>query len=192
YTDNGKVRIKNSDKFYTYGEISILREKFMRDRTSVYISHKPKSNPAALAACFAEVKVDKKTGIVEIVNFLSAHDVGKSINPLLVEGQVEGGCQFSIGMAISEEIEIDSKGNVKNMTLSKYHVLNSQVMPDIDVVIVETEDETSTYGAKSVGEAVAVAPAPAVMNAINHALGTNMTVYPASPERIIETLQKME
>ncbi|NLD16454.1 MAG: molybdopterin-dependent oxidoreductase [Tissierellia bacterium] len=192
YTDNGKVRIKNSDKFYTYGEISILREKFMRDRTSVYISHKPKSNPAALAACFAEVKVDKKTGIVEIVNFLSAHDVGKSINPLLVEGQVEGGCQFSIGMAISEEIEIDSKGNVKNMTLSKYHVLNSQDMPDIDVVIVETEDETSTYGAKSVGEAVAVAPAPAVMNAINHALGTNMTVYPASPERIIETLQKME
>lgn len=58
--------------------------------------------------------------------------------------------------------------------------------------MVETDDETGPFGLKSVGEVTAVAPAPAVMNAINHALGTNMTIYPASPERIIETLEKKE
>lgn len=192
YIENGAVKIKDSDKSYSYGEISAMREKFMRDKTTVYVEHKPKANPAALAACFAEVKVDKKTGLVEIINFLSAHDIGKAINPLLVEGQIQGGCQFSIGMALSEEIEIDKNGNVRNMSLSKYHILNSQDMPNIDIILVETDDETGPFGLKSVGEVTAVAPAPAVMNAINHALGTNMTIYPASPERIIETLEKKE
>lgn len=190
YTDNGVVRVKNSDKSYTYAEISHLREQRLKDKTSVYVEHKPKANPAALAACFAEVKVDKKTGLVEVTKFVSAHDIGKAVNPLLVEGQVQGGCQFSLGMALSEELEIDRSGNIKNLSLSKYHVLNSQDMPDIDILIVETEDETAPYGIKSIGEVVAVAPAPAVMNAINHALGTNVTDYPASPEKIVATLAR--
>ena len=165
-----------------------MREQRLKDKTSVYIEHKPKANPAALAACFAEVKIDKMTGLVEVTKFVSAHDVGRAVNPLLVEGQVQGGCQFSLGMALSEELEIDRSGNIKNLSLSKYHVLNSQDMPDIDILLVETDDETAPYGIKSIGEVVAVAPAPAVMNAINHALGTNITDYPASPEKIVATL----
>ncbi len=190
YTDNGVIKVKDSDERYTYAEISQMREQYLKDKTSVYIEHKPKANPAALAACFAEVKVDKYTGLVEITKFLSAHDVGKAVNPLLVEGQVQGGCQFSIGMAISEELEIDRSGNIRNLSLSKYHVLNSQDMPEVDILLLETEDESAPYGVKSVGEVVAVAPAPAVMNAINHALDTNIIDFPASPEKIVATLSR--
>ncbi|CEM62702.1 xanthine dehydrogenase family protein molybdopterin-binding subunit [Treponema phagedenis] len=191
YSDCGTVKIKNSDKTYTYAEIATMAEKSLSNPTSVYIHHVPKSNPAAFAACFAEVKVDKKTGLVEITDLLAVHDIGKAINPLLVEGQIHGGCQFILGMALSEEIIREPNGSIKNKTLSKYHVLNAQDMPAVKVMLIETEDETAPYGLKSVGEIAAVAPAPAVLNAINHALGTNICDYPATPERIIESIEKL-
>ncbi|EFI42417.1 xanthine dehydrogenase family protein molybdopterin-binding subunit [Peptoniphilus sp. oral taxon 386] len=191
YIDDGYVLVRNSDEKYSYGEIASLREKFLFDPTSVYVHHVPKGNPAALAACFAEVKVDKKTGFVEIVKLLAVHDIGKPINPMLVEGQIHGGCQFVLGMAISEEVVIDKDGYVKNASLSKYHTLNAQDMPNVEVILVESDDETAPYGLKSVGELSAVAPAPAVLNAINHALGTNITNYPANPENIIKSIEKL-
>lgn len=190
YIENGFVKIKNSDKAYSYGDISTIREKVFSDKTEVFVHRVPKANPATLAACFAEVKIDKYTGLVEVVNFLAAHDIGRAINPMLVEGQIHGGAQFSLGMALSEELVIDDKGYIKNQSLSKYHVLNSQDMPYIDSIIVETEDDTSPFGLKSIGEVTAVGPAPAVMNAINHALGTNITRFPATPEVIIGELNK--
>lgn len=190
YIENGFVRIKNSDKAYSYGYISSMREKLFSDKTEVFVHHVPKANPATLAACFAEVKIDKYTGLVEVVNFLAVHDIGRAINPMLVEGQIHGGAQFSLGMALLEELVVDSKGYIKNQSLSKYHVLNSQDMPYVDSIIVETEDDTSPFGLKSIGEVTAVGPAPAVMNAINHALGSNINRYPATPERIIEELSK--
>ncbi|AGT42780.1 xanthine dehydrogenase family protein molybdopterin-binding subunit [Treponema pedis] len=109
----------------------------------------------------------------------------------MAEGQIHGGAQFILGMALSEEIIRDKAGYVKNGTLSKYHVLNSQDMPYVKTLLIESEDEKAPYGLKSVGEISAVAPAPAVLNAINHALGTNITDYPATPERIIEEIMKI-
>lgn len=192
YTDNGVVKVKNSNEEYSYGEIAMMREKHLQDYMSVYINHESTGNPASLAACFAEVKVDKKTGFVEIEDLLSVHDIGKAVNPVLVEGQVQGGCQFILGMALSEEIVIDERGYVKNPTLSKYHSLNVHDMPDVRTLLIESEDESTPYGVKSIGEISAVAPAPAVLNAINHALGTNITDYPATPERIIESIESLE
>ena len=111
---------------------------------------------------------------------------------MLVEGQIHGGTQFILGMALCEEIVIDSKGYVKNATLSKYHTLNVQDMPYVRSILIESEDELTPYGVKSIGEISAVAPGPAVINAINHALGTNITDYPANPERIIQSLEELK
>lgn len=190
YTDNGTVKVKGSDKTYTYGEIATLREKKMFDPLSVYIHYEPHSNPAAYAVSFAQVKVDKKTGLVEVQKLLAVHDIGQAVNPTLVEGQIQGGAQFILGMALSEELVYDSKGNVKNSSLSKYHTLNVQDMPPVDIILVESHDESSPFGVKSVGEMSAAAPGPAVVNAINHALGTELTDYPLTPERIIEALEQ--
>lgn len=162
----------------------------MFDPLSVYIHYEPHSNPAAYAVSFAQVKVDKKTGLVEVQKLLAVHDIGQAVNPTLVEGQIQGGAQFILGMALSEELVYDSKGNVKNSSLSKYHTLNVQDMPPVDIILVESHDESSPFGVKSVGEMSAVAPGPAVVNAINHALGTELTDYPLTPERIIEALEQ--
>lgn len=188
YAENGFIKIKNSNKEYSYGEISQIREKNLFDHTSVYIRHIPKGNPAVFAANFAEVRVDKKTGFVKVERLLCVHDIGKPINPKLVEGQIEGGAQFGIGMALSEDIEIDDKGFVKNPSLSKYHVINVWDMPKVETLLIETHDKTAPYGIKSVGEISAVASAPAIVNGINHALGTNITNYPVTPENIINEL----
>lgn len=190
YTDNGTVHVKGSDRVYTYGEIATMREKKLFDPLSVYVHYEPHSNPAAYAVSFAQVKVDKKTGLVEVQKLLCAHDIGQAMNPMLVEGQIQGGAQFILGMALSEELVYDSRGNVKNSSLSKYHTINVQDMPPVDILLVESHDESSPFGLKSVGEMSAVAPGPAVVNAINYALGTELTDYPLTPERIIEALDK--
>ena len=192
YTDNGKVFCKKTGESVDYSELVKFAEKNNFEAMTVYVHHEQEANPASFAVFFVEVKIDKYTGIVEITDSLAVHDIGQSVNPSLVEGQIYGGAHMSLGMALSEEIVYDEKGNVKTNSLSKYHVLNSQDMPKIDILLIESEDESAPYGIKSVGEMSCVAPAPAVMNAINNALGTNITNYPATPEKIIEAIVEKE
>ena len=95
---------------------------------------------------------------------------------------------MSIGMALMEEIEIDKKGYVKSTNFSKYHLFNAPQMPEVRVITIEENEPYGPYGAKSVGELAAVAPGPAVVNAVNFALGTNITTYPVTPEVIIKNI----
>lgn len=192
YTDNGKVFCKKSGESVDYSELVKFAEKNNFEAMTVYVHHEQEANPAAFAVFFAEVKVDKYTGIVEIVDALAVHDIGQAVNPTLVEGQIYGGAHMSLGMALSEELVYDKNGNIKTNSLSKYHVLNSQDMPKIDILLIESEDKSAPYGIKSVGEMSCVAPAPALINAINNALGTNITSYPATPERIINAILEKE
>ncbi|MDO5689066.1 MAG: molybdopterin-dependent oxidoreductase [Tissierellia bacterium] len=191
YTEDGKICEKGTDRFYTYGQIVKMREKRLNDSTLVFLKHTPKGNPASFACFFAEVKIDKYTGMVQITDALAVHDVGQSVNPQLVEGQIQGGAYFSIGMALTEEMEYRSDGVLTNPSLSKYHVLNAVDMPYVKVLTIEEGDKTAPFGVKAVGEMSAVAPAPAVMNAINHALGSNNMVFPATPERILDIIQQI-
>lgn len=187
----GYIYDKNSNERYSYADIVRYYEKHCNEGMSVFVKYSSPVNPASFAAFFAEVEVDKLTGLVNIIDSLAVHDIGKSINPMLVEGQIQGGGQFSLGMALTENIEIDGKGNVKSTNFSKYHIINSTSMPNISVLTVEKDEPHGPYGAKSVGEMATVAPAPAVLNAINFALDTNIITYPATPEVIISELNKM-
>ncbi|WP_326910313.1 xanthine dehydrogenase family protein molybdopterin-binding subunit [Sedimentibacter sp. MB31-C6] len=187
---NGIIYEKNSEEKYTYGEIAIELELKYHESLSVFERYESPANPGTYSASFAEVKVDKYTGQVEIIDLLAVHDIGKSINPLLVEGQIQGGAQFSLGMALLEEIKIDEKGYVKSTNFSKYHMINAPQMPEVRVMTIEGNEPFGPYGAKSVGEIAAVAPGPAVLNAINFALDTNITTYPATPEVIIRNVSR--
>lgn len=187
---NGIIYEKNSEERYTYGDIAVELETKYAESMSVYERYQSPANPATFAACFAEVRVDRYTGQVDVIDLLAVHDIGKSVNPQIVEGQVQGGAQMSLGMALLEEIDIDKKGYVKSTNFSKYHIINAPQMPEVRVITVEENEPFGPYGAKSVGELASVAPGPAVIGAINFALDTNITTYPATPELIVKTINK--
>jgi len=137
------------------------------------------------AAQMVELEVDDETGEVTILRIAAAHDCGTAINPMLVEGQVEGGISMGIGMALQEEMLFDRDGRVINADLTNYIMPTSLDVPRIDVDIVQGFDPTGPFGAKAVGEPSAVPTAPAIINAIYDAVGVRMTSLPATAEKIL-------
>jgi CO/xanthine dehydrogenase Mo-binding subunit len=136
----------------------------------------------------AEVKVDRHTGRVEILQFLSVHDSGRVINPLLAEGQVEGGVLQGIGFALMEEILRD-KGKVLNGNFTDYRVPTICDAPPIISDFVEMPDPYGPFGAKSLGEITLVATAPAIANALYDAAGIRFKELPITPEKVLRALK---
>ncbi len=140
-------------------------------------------------ACqIAEVEVDTETGIVRLRKVWSTHDVGKVINPLGIEGQIQGGVIMGAGYALTEDLLI-KKGKVLNPSFADYKVLTATEIPDIDIGLVETDDPEGPYGAKGIGEAPIVPMAPAVANAVYNAIGIRFTKLPLTPERVLRALK---
>jgi CO/xanthine dehydrogenase Mo-binding subunit len=129
------------------------------------------AGPTSYGAHFAEVEVDTQTGEVKVVDYLAIHDVGKAINPLSLEGQIEGAIQMGIGYALSEGLVLNDAGKVINNSLKKYKMLRAPDMPHTTVLFVEEGEEPGPFGGKSIGECSTVASAPAVVNAVSNALG---------------------
>ncbi|MGH4121298.1 xanthine dehydrogenase family protein molybdopterin-binding subunit [Clostridium sp.] len=190
YIRDGYICSKNNeaDKL-SYGQIAVQVElKFSEDISTIY-TYKSPANPGAYAADFAEVTVDTLTGMVKVTDFLAVHDIGQAINRTFVEGQIHGAVQMGIGYALSEELNIDKNGNTKSDRFSKYHVVNSPDMPDVKVILIENGEEYGPFGAKSVGEISTNGVAPAVINALNNALGVNITTMPANQERVMRSIK---
>ena len=124
------------------------------------------------------------TGLARVTDFLAVADVGRAINRGMVEGQYRGAVQMGIGYALCEEIALDDLGRPRPGGFKDYHLVNAPDMPDVAVLLVEHEGDDGPYGAKSVGEIATVPTAAAVVNAVNHALGTRITTLPATPEKV--------
>lgn len=153
----------------------------------------PSTNAPPFFADFVEVEVDIETGEVKVLKVVAAHDSGKAINPMFFEGQVQGGIQQGIGYALTEELLIDKEtGRPLNPTFLDYNVLRSVDMPEIEILIIETNEPTGPYGAKGLGEPCSVAVAPAIANAIYNAIGVRMKELPITPERILQVLREKE
>ncbi|MGO1120506.1 molybdopterin-dependent oxidoreductase [Rhodovibrionaceae bacterium A322] len=131
------------------------------------------------AAHMMELEVDQALGTVRLLKLTAAHDVGRAINPQLVEGQVEGGAAQGIGMALMEEY---LPGRTEN--LHDYLIPTIGDMPPVETLIIEEEDAHGPYGAKGLGEHVLIPTAPAILNAIRHATGAEITRLPAMPDRV--------
>ncbi|RWE29364.1 molybdopterin-dependent oxidoreductase [Mesorhizobium sp.] len=138
-------------------------------------------------AQIAELEVDLKLGIVKLIKITAAHDVGKAINPLLVEGQIEGGIAQGIGMALMEEY---IPGRTEN--LHDYLIPTIGDVPPIEHILVEVPDPEGPFGAKGLGEHVLIPTAPAILNAIRHAAGVLVTKVPATPSRILAAIREKE
>ena len=106
----------------------------------------------------------------------------------MVVGQFQGAAQMGIGFALCEEVALDDAGRQAPAGFKNYHVLNAPDMPDVKVLLVEHAGDDGPFGAKSVGEIATVPVAPAVVNAVNHALGTALTDLPLTPEKVLAAL----
>ncbi|KQZ26619.1 aldehyde oxidase [Mesorhizobium sp. Root552] len=138
-------------------------------------------------AQLAELEVDLKLGTVKLVKITAAHDVGKAINPVMVEGQIEGGIAQGIGMALMEEY---IPGRTEN--LHDYLIPTIGDVPPIESILVEVPDSEGPFGAKGLGEHVLIPTAPAILNAIRHATGVLVTKVPATPSRIMAAIRASE
>ena len=138
----------------------------------------------AFAAQMAVVDVDTELGTVKVKRMVAAHDVGRAINPIQVEGQIHGGIAQGLGLALMEEYV---PGVTEN--LHDYLIPTFGDMPEIRVIIIEDEEPLGPYGAKGVGEPGLVPTAPAILGAIRHATGARITRVPALPHRVLEAME---
>lgn len=136
----------------------------------------------------AEVEVDLQTGRVKLLKMVTAHDCGRPINPMLVEGQLEGSVLGGMGQALYEDV-IMEKGKVMNPSFLEYGFPTFLEMPEIEAIDIETDDPIGPFGAKEAGEGTQLAPAPAIVNAIYDAIGIDFMELPVTPEKILKALK---
>ena len=184
---DGKVTVRGMpDKGITLATIG--------KKGNLYMSKTPpvlgKANPAftqqapGFAAQLARLEVDPDTGEVTLQDFVIVQDVGKAINPLGVEGQMQGGAVQSLGMALTEGLIFDESGRLTNPSLLDYRKLTAADLPNLETIIVEVPAPAGPFGARGVGEPPIIPAPAAIANAIQDATGARLTELPMSPERI--------
>lgn len=147
--------------------------------------------PYTFNACMVLVEVDTNTGQVELLKSVFAQDVGKAVNPSLVEGQMDGGFAMSLGYTLYEDLNLD-KGKMKNNRFSKYLIPTAMDMIDVENIIIEDPESTAPYGAKGIGEPTTIPVGPAILNAIYDAIGVRVTHLPVTPERLMKAMRESE
>jgi CO/xanthine dehydrogenase Mo-binding subunit len=140
-------------------------------------------------AHLAEISVDTELGTVQVLKITAAHDVGRAINPTLIEGQIEGGAAQGLGHALMEEF-FPGKGE----NLHDYLIPSAGDMPEVESILIEDPSPVGPFGAKGIGEQAVIPTAPAILNAIHDAIGVRIHRVPATPDRvraaILEARQK--
>src|SRR5437773_239712 len=143
------------------------------------------------SACVVDHDADARTGLIQVNKVWIAHDVGRAINPLLVEGQVEGSVYMGLGEALMEE-QVFRKGLHKWPSMLEYKSPTFLDMPEVETFIVETNDPEGPYGAKEAGQGPLLPVPPAVCAAVFDALGVWIDEVPVTPEKVVEALRRKE
>jgi xanthine dehydrogenase molybdenum-binding subunit len=197
--ENGIVHVNGHSLSYAdvYREMTALgRQPRVR-----YEYEAPKTKPLgeggdmhfafSFAAQAAEVEVNKLTGEVRVLRVISANDVGAAINPLGLQGQVEGGVMMGLGNCLTEEFIVE-EGRVVTDHLARYRVPGIMLTPEITSIIVEHPVSAGPFGAKGVGEVSSIPTTPAITNAIYNAVGVRIDKLPVDQEKIAKELWERE
>jgi CO/xanthine dehydrogenase Mo-binding subunit len=194
------VRVDSGERLFELGKF--LRSMHFSERAEVVMTsyyyeppskHQDKAFRGDMSAAYAwatqvcEVEVDTATGIVRLLKVTGAHDVGRVLNRLGIEGQIEGGIVMGQGYALTENLMVEN-GVIRNPNFRDYKLVTAPEIPEIDVTFIETIDGEGPQGAKGVGEAPAICIAAAVANAIYNATGTRMYGLPFTPENVYRAL----
>ena len=179
---------RNCEKVAGIGEFAY--EAHLLNRQFAVVGQTVPGNAPPWHAHFADVEVDLTTGKVNVLKIVAAHDVGRAINPMIVEGQIEGGVLMGMGYATNEEIRYNEKGEQQSFNYGNYMLPTAMDRPEIEAVIIESCDPTGPYGAKGVGETGMVPTPAAILNAVHNALGIRFTELPMSEERVYKALKE--
>lgn len=151
------------------------------------------TSPAfSFSASVCEVEVDMETGKVKVLNFWDAHDCGTAINPMAVEGQVEGAIVMGMSETLFENEVFDKNGKMVNADLHNYIIATSADTPVIDSTIVDSYEPEGPFGAKEVGEGATLPVLGAVANAIADAIGVRIFELPITPEKVLRAIQSKQ
>jgi CO/xanthine dehydrogenase Mo-binding subunit len=167
-----------------YGYVLTAEQTF--DPPTSPLDENGQGNPYAVygfGAHMAEIAIDVELGTVRVLKVVAAHDVGRAINPTLIEGQIEGGVAQGLGMALMEEF-FPGKGE----NLHDYLIPTVGDIPPVESILIEDPSWVGPFGAKGIGEQAVIPTAPAILNAIHHAVGVRMRRIPATPDRIREAI----
>jgi putative selenate reductase molybdopterin-binding subunit len=146
--------------------------------------------PPPFAAQFAEIELDVDTGQVTVKKLVMAVDCGVAINPITASGQVEGGMIQALGYGHCEEYAFDETGRMINDRLGPYKIYRADEMPETEVYLVQTMEDSGPFGAKAVAEIPKDGVAPALRNAILDATGVAIDDIPFTPERVWQAMRR--
>lgn len=188
----GRVKVKGSSRSVGLAELAALAFSTPRGPLSgQWVLAEIPRHPS-YSVDIITVEVDPETGKVTLLEVIAAQDVGKALNPDLVEGQMQGGVTQAIGLGMMEEFRYDRRGRMLNPNLLDYAIPTIADMPPIDTPMVEMPCADGPYGAKGVGEPPIIPGAAAFANAVEDAVGVRVTVAPLTPERIVAALRRKE
>src|SRR5918997_6011989 len=203
FADRRVFDVENPDTGVTFAEAVVLAESKFGTIGTVGSYTPPRSpgkfkgagvgpSPAySYSACVAEVDVDAETGLVTVERIHIGHDIGKSINPMLVMGQVEGSVYMGLGEALMEEMVYRANRNVvhKFPSLLEYKSPTTLEMCDVKTYLIEDADPNGPFGAKEVGQGPLLPVMPAVANAVYDAIGVRVDEVPITPEKVLAALR---
>jgi CO/xanthine dehydrogenase Mo-binding subunit len=188
----GEIALLDGSKMgMTYQDVALyVQQELFEGELTVTKNYYSEANAGSYGAHFVDVSVNTETGEVKVNRYVAVHDVGRAINPLSLEGQIEGGVQMGLGYALSEKIDIDKEtGVVTNALTKKYGIYRATDMPPIEIALIEKGEEPGPFGAKSIGEICTIPSAPAIINAINNALDISIRELPATKVRILKLVK---
>jgi xanthine dehydrogenase molybdenum-binding subunit len=153
-------------------------------------SFQPSTSPPSYQAAFSEVEVDTETGQVKVLKMVLVNDSGVAVNPMTVEGQLEGGAVQGLGYSLWEEPVMDvSTGRLLTDDFDTYKIPTSLDVPELETVLLEQAEPTGPFGAKGVGEPGGVNIAASIANAIYNAVNIRMWQLPITPEKVLKALK---
>lgn len=188
--EGGRVKVRGSSRSVGLAELAASALNTPKGPLSgQWVLAKLQTHPS-YSVDIATVEVDPETGRVRLLELLAVQDVGRALNPLLVEGQMQGGVTQAIGLGMMEEFRYGRQGHMLNPNLLDYAIPTFRDMPKIQTAILEIPCPDGPYGAKGVGEPPIIPGAAAIANAVHDAVGVRVTTTPVTPERVVAALRE--
>jgi len=184
---NGGVLHRRAERRMTYGEL--IKAKGSPIRVEGYYNDRSKVHEASMCTQVAEVEVDPETGQVKLKKLTNAHHTGTILNPLMHQGQIEGGTIMGVGYALMEHLMVDG-GKVITANFGDYKIPTIQDIPDLKTVVKEAPTGPGPYHSMAIGETAIIPVAAAVANAVEDAIGVRIKSLPITAEDVFEALNR--